>query len=372
MELVLGSHGASSKQDDHFGKMASGVLVSFIRRPANISTDVALVKSSMAKYQKEGITTGLTTEELQTLRWHGAKATLSSVMQRLGIREKTVRFQGSWASRAEAMPDTYLREAQTLVLAAQLKCLEYLRSGGEVYRLEGIPVGTAGESTESTDARGPDEAEDVARKEKAMAVASFEGQDPSDVAPALLDDGFDEEGSLSQSVLDKEKSIFKDGDNWEECLKDAADDDADDDVASPSPFLEGEIKVKAEGVDPQDVLDEEDSEGLITHWVQAKVTHGVAKDLPANDELVEGVMVDATPKCGISGNFELAKVEDPLDPTTLLCRRCVPRSSEGACEGICSHMHLGRKNLAVQRCYRRCQIEGAHEDHKCPLHFKEA
>ena len=81
MDLVLGSHGSTWKQDDHFGKMASGDLVSFIRRPASISTDVNLVKSALNKYLKEGINVGLSQEELMILRWHGAKATLSSVMQ---------------------------------------------------------------------------------------------------------------------------------------------------------------------------------------------------------------------------------------------------------------------------------------------------
>ena len=103
-----GPDGSTWKQDDHFGKMASGDLVSFIRRPASISTDVNLVKSALNKYLKEGINVGLSQEELMILRWHGAKATLSSVMQHLGIREKTVRFQGSWSSRAETMPSADL------------------------------------------------------------------------------------------------------------------------------------------------------------------------------------------------------------------------------------------------------------------------
>ena len=376
MELVLGSHGATWKQDDHFGKMAAGDMVSFIRRPASISADVTLVKSALGKYHREGIDIGMTADELSVLRWHGAKATLSSVMQHLGIGEKTVRFQGSWASRAETMPDTYLREAQTLVLAGQMKCLEYLRSGGEVFRLEGTPVEHPGETDQAAETEAPStkEDEDVARKAQAMAATKMAEADPGDVAPALLDDGFLGDGSLDPVILEKEKSIFQEGDNWEECLAEPGGDEEDSVIQSPSPLVEEETpEAQDRPADPQDALDEHDTEGLITHWVQAKVMHGNPKvHLPASDTLVEGILVEAKPKCGTSGNFELAKVEDPLDASTQLCRRCVPRSSEGACDGICGHLHLGRKSLMVHRCYRRCHLEGAHQDHKCPLHSKEA
>ena len=80
---------------------------------------MSLVKSALGKMSEDGEDVGLTSKELEGLCWHGAKASLSSVMQHLGIREKAVRFQGGWKDRAESMPDTYLREAQTLVLETQ-------------------------------------------------------------------------------------------------------------------------------------------------------------------------------------------------------------------------------------------------------------
>jgi len=80
------------------------------------------------------------------LRWHGAKATLSSVMQHLGLQKKAVRFQGGWKARHETMPDCYLREAQTLLIEAQQKCLTYLCKGGGLVRLEGTyPLGAEAE-----------------------------------------------------------------------------------------------------------------------------------------------------------------------------------------------------------------------------------
>ena len=209
MELVLSSHGATWREDDHFGKMASPDMVHFMRRPACISTDVALVKSALEKYHREGRQIGMDSKELQILRWHGAKATLSSVMQHLGIREKAVRFQGGWSSRAETMPDTYLREAQTLVLTVQQRCLDYLRAGGEVTRLEGLPVdqnGGAGEPTEghADEAKGESDAALVAR---AMETSAPLARSPEEVPIAFLDDEFDDDLQLAEEVLAKEASI---------------------------------------------------------------------------------------------------------------------------------------------------------------------
>ena len=39
------------------------------------------------------------------------------------------------------MPDSYLREAQTLVLAAQERCLAFLRRGADISFTQGVPVG---------------------------------------------------------------------------------------------------------------------------------------------------------------------------------------------------------------------------------------
>ena len=51
------------------------------------------------------------------------------MMQTLGISLRAVRFAGDWGSKDESMADTYMREAQLLVLKAQEMCLRTLRSG---------------------------------------------------------------------------------------------------------------------------------------------------------------------------------------------------------------------------------------------------
>lgn len=101
-------------------------------------------------------------------------------MQHLGIKEKAVRFQGNWRDREESMPDTYLREAQTLVLRAQERCLGYLRDGGDIMRLVGAPL---------TAMSGEEENAESERKGRAMACV-FEGVAAASVPPAFLDDAF--------------------------------------------------------------------------------------------------------------------------------------------------------------------------------------
>ena len=218
MDLVLESHGATWKDDDHFGKMVANDMVNFMRRPASLSTDVSLVKSALERYQREGRPIGLDARELQILRWHGAKATLSSVMQHLGIREKAVRFQGGWASRAESMPDTYLREAQTLVLLVQHKCLSYLRAGGEVTKLEGVPVGRVEGNgiPEASSHEDGQAAEDEARRAGPMGATEPMAKPADEVSKVFLDDEFDDELNLSEEVLQKESSIRQEGHNWDE------------------------------------------------------------------------------------------------------------------------------------------------------------
>ena len=74
---------------------------------------------------------------------------------------------------------------------------------------------------------------------------------------------------------------------------------------------EGE-KQKVEGngplVDPEGALDEVDSEGLTSYWVQAKASSA---------SLAEKPITRVIPRCGAAGSFELTKVEDAMDKAVL-------------------------------------------------------
>ena len=59
------------------------------------------------------------------------------------VKAKVIRFQGAWAKRSDSISDTYLREAQVIVLKGQVVVLERLRSGEKIGSLEG--VGLTGE-----------------------------------------------------------------------------------------------------------------------------------------------------------------------------------------------------------------------------------
>ena len=261
MRLVVESHGSTWKQDDHFGKQVSSDQVSFTRAPSSITSDVSLVKSALEKYQKEGVQLGMSPGEIQVLRWHGAKATLSSVMQHIGVQERAVRFQGNWSSRAETMPDTYLREAQTLLIAAQQRCLAYLRAGGDIVKLVGTPLETGEPGEGPAEASAEDPAE-VDRKAKAMEEPSLVAAAAADVERAFLDPGFDETGSLHEGIIEEEGKIFAEGGDWEECLGPLEGDDHEE-ILSPSVLGEDvEPKGDASSKDVQEELDEYDSEGI--------------------------------------------------------------------------------------------------------------
>ena len=131
IELVVGCHGRRWIEDDHFGKEISRDGESFTGRPAKMEADVLCIKDTFLRLIKEGENVGMKKLEVELLRWHGAKATFTTLMQHLNVGPKTVRLAGDWSSKEDSMPDIYLREAQLLVMKGQEACLSHLRSGGD-------------------------------------------------------------------------------------------------------------------------------------------------------------------------------------------------------------------------------------------------
>ena len=101
------------------------------RLPARLETDVFMVKEALKAFKSSGGDPGMTDQELDLLRWHGGKATLTTLMQHLELDPKMIRLAGDWSAKEDTMPDTYLREAQLMVLRRQESCMAYLRSGGD-------------------------------------------------------------------------------------------------------------------------------------------------------------------------------------------------------------------------------------------------
>ena len=359
MDLLLKAHGPTWEEDDHMGKAADASGDHFIRAPSKLEDDVNLVREGLSKLLKDSVPVGMTQSQIDGLRWHGAKASMTSIMQHLQLKKREVRFQGSWKEKGENMPDTYLREGQTIVLRAQEKCLAYLREGGDIYMLEGEQV-RPGENPDVN-------SDDKIRVEKAMAYEEASSADVGALPRAFLDPGF-KDGSIDKEVLEREKKEIQEAEVDTPFTELAGPEEAekgDEDLASLD--LELPTEMGEEGA-----WDELDSEGFTAFWVVSKTAHGPPKlHLPAPLVYVEGVLQEAKPKCGLSGSYDYVKSEEAWDDAATLCKRC-STSSEGTCPGICDHMHLG-KDLVVKRCSRRCVGEPGHKasgkcDHKCSFH----
>lgn len=119
VELLLTMHGARWKTDDHIGKLPTRDGRGHYDSPSRMEADVYVLKSALMNSGSIGPKAGLGVSEDDVLgmRWHGAKATLVTVMQHLNVPARVVRFAGSWSCPQESMADLYLREAQLLTLA---------------------------------------------------------------------------------------------------------------------------------------------------------------------------------------------------------------------------------------------------------------
>eukprot|EP00435_Cladocopium_sp_Y103_P057110 s1830_g19.t1 len=139
MELLLETHGPGWKTHEFCGCAPDGDT-RFFKYPTSLGTDVEIVRSMTSRDIHSGKGPRMTAAEASSIRWYGAKATLTSFMVHFDIRTKYVRYQGGWKKASEAMPDLYLREAQTVVLKTQVQVLDLLRRGAALQLLEGRPL----------------------------------------------------------------------------------------------------------------------------------------------------------------------------------------------------------------------------------------
>eukprot|EP00435_Cladocopium_sp_Y103_P044368 s1234_g12.t1 len=375
--LVLSSHGSSWSSDDHFGKEPSRDMEGFTRKPSRLESDVATAKEALRAFKKGGGDPGMDDREVDLLRWHGGKATLTSLMQHLELDPKMIRLAGDWAAKEDAMPDTYLREAQLMVLRGQESCLAYLRSGGDFGRLissglvgAGPPTGdgdvggfSASEShggaggCASSEADGG--AEEARRKVQARLAglhSEYQGQPGRELCKVFLDKGFDAEGKPLVEVAEEESKIP--ALPAEEIQKFLESDNPEDDVYVVYSFDGQKQAVKAEPVDekqegetgvsevaipskePLDAVmedDDDDQEGRTLRFTMVnKPTSASKLHLPAvGRHGQETSILVPTPKCGAKGAYDFVMAGDAIDQSTELCIRCFGYRSEGACGKLC-------------------------------------
>eukprot|EP00434_Breviolum_minutum_P007863 symbB.v1.2.006938.t1/scaffold421.1/size207896/1 len=135
MDLLLKSHKEGWKTDDHLGKLASRDGKFFHDSPAIMDADVNVLKNVLLENRSQPGYSEVLEDEVVKMRWHGAKATLTTVMQHINLPPRVVRFAGDWSASGESMANLYLREAQLLTLDAQQKAIHFLRMGDDELRL---------------------------------------------------------------------------------------------------------------------------------------------------------------------------------------------------------------------------------------------
>eukprot|EP00434_Breviolum_minutum_P001320 symbB.v1.2.001161.t1/scaffold60.1/size581591/1 len=181
VELLLRMHGEDWRQDDHTGKLVSRDGKKVYQSPARMDADVSILKSTLLDNLGVSGAIGVKASEIESMRWHGAKATLVTVMQHLNISPRVVRFVGDWGSKDESMADLYLREAQLMTLSAQQDALKFLRLGGSVVGLEGQGIAT-NPTTQDGESLNLDETVE------SMAKMDEVSMKPADVAEVFFDE----------------------------------------------------------------------------------------------------------------------------------------------------------------------------------------
>ena len=153
IQLLFEAHGPGMENDDHLGKKCSTDRTTFLSSVPDPGADVCHLRSLMREHNGRLIALGepplFPAEEIQRLRGHGAKPTLTSLAVHLsvdfphlpGVSRTAVRHQGAWQGKAEdIMPDIYLRASQRLSLELQETCLKHLRAGGDMLKLHTVPI----------------------------------------------------------------------------------------------------------------------------------------------------------------------------------------------------------------------------------------
>ena len=355
MNLVLSSHGEAWRSHDHFGKSFSPTAVEAKVSMASFDQDVYFVRQLLLDHAVEGSELDLTADQAQAFRWHGAKATLTTIMMHLNIGDRAVRFSGNWKDAREAMPDTYLRESQLLVLEAQEKALEYLRCGGEIISLEAVPlVRTTGESWQGSTSEG--KREGGAPKPETPQGLSFD-----DVPKEVL------EPAASHGKVDPDLLASEAGETV--------------DIESVDRFLE---MVQVENIEsggedesvveiPETPESDSDDEFYLGSFLKVSPSLRIGSLHKAKADTID------LPRCGQAGKrFERVAACDSIERRTTFCQKCFGKVV--GCDKLCSALKEldGPDGVAIAgRCMRRCclgcedlaKFMGKDErDHLCSYH----
>ena len=369
VDLLVRMHGSDWMQDDHTGKLVSRDGKTVYPSPARMDADVSILKSTMLDNLGISGATDLRASDIEVMRWHGAKATLVTVMQHLNLPPRVVRFAGDWSSKDESMMDLYLREAQLMTLNAQQEALKFLRLGGGVVGLEGQGI-AMDPTTQDGEPRSKDDVME------AMAKMEETYMKPADVSEHFFDKVFsdglpdlkkveEEREPAEQVMLAARKLLVEDVSSEDDSASD--EDDTFEDTEEKKEALE----VAAE---PEEKLAEKDGaraedegaadESLVSSFVQVVRPNKLSKlhvALP-NHKLVALGSARPLPKCGARGDYEVSAGENL---SAGLCVRCF---GAGKCDRLCEYVKADEAGTGHVRCARRCAETGEHTAHFCVFH----
>ncbi len=331
MNLVLSSHGEAWKSHDHFGKSFSPTADAAKVSMASFDQDVYFVRQLLLDHVVEG--SDLTTEQAQAFRWHGAKATLTTIMMHLNIGDRAVRFSGNWKDAKETMPDTYLRESQLLVVEAQERALEYLRGGGEIISLEAVPlVSATGESRQGSTKEGRHDG--GAPKPEASQGLSLDDVPREVLEPAAS------HGRVDPSLLASEASEVVDIESVDRLLAEMV----QAEVIESGGETDGEMEI------PETPESDSDEEFYLASFLKVSPSLRVGSLHKAKAGGAD------LPRCGQAGKrFEAVAACDSIERRTTFCQKCFGKAD--GCNKLCSTVkELKGKDgeVSIGRCMRRC------------------
>ena len=374
MKLLLEVHGPTWKQHKFVGCSTDG-RGSFRHAPPGIEEDIAIVKKALGDDLEAGNSVPITRDQVLTLRWHSCKSTLTTYMTHYGVQPRTVRLQGAWKKRPEAMTDLYLREAQTIVMRAQIQILDQIRRGVTIKVLEGKSL---------------DEIPNTACWESANEFAKRGlGPDKAPVAEGAMDAlkravvcHKDDSGELKY----RHNSRLRDQDRMAEFTENELDEQGIFDAAQQ------EYEEVRENIEKISEIMTVDTEGLSVSSLESDDSRAdlTKKDMELYNTFVmvskgsgkvhkpgmDPGVYPAVPKCNSQGQDWSELILDEHWGDYQLCSRCFGK--ESGCEKLCEFEVVRKKKYF--RCGRRCECRGRHggvEDdekmkrHLCALHAEE-
>lgn len=379
VQLALAAHGEIWKERPFFApSFLDGDLPAAM--PPSLEVDTLIIKKVLLREIDAGRSSPVTRQEALRFRWHGSKSSMPTFMGHLGIKAKVIRFQGAWAKRSDSMSDTYLREAQVIVLKGQVVVLERLRSGEKIGSLEG--VGLTGErfGAESSKEEDGDEGKGPPRDRAAKAMDPAPPvllrQGPSGEAefvPELWQDvvmfpqELRDEGLAKVPTDEKTDYLAKEKEvelpEISDCVELAEKSDEEfEKIAAEDPAEDSEDSDASVEKHDMEVLD-----CLVTCGSRTKKVHRPAAGV-ANNPLQGNI-----PWCNASGkSFTILPLFEALPGDVSLCMRCFGKP--GHCNGLCTYVTTrgGKKFRCARRCDLRCEEIGKKDAdvraHACSFH----